>query len=239
MKPHRWRAGLLLLALSVTASACDAIADPDVSQRTVVVPDGWSVNTPTTSGQPADPGLYTGGVDRATPRQGVTSAFLSGTSSTSATFANLYQMVRADNYRGKRVLWSGWIRSWNIAPFRGPPAGGGGLWARVDGYTQSMGLASMLGYGTALWGTSGWQQVGIVLDIPSNAAVITVGALLSGSGDLLIDDLRLEIIGVDQNPGASYPFRPDSANVAANYAQARLEPVNLGFEGLSPAALQP
>ena len=59
---------------------------------------------------------------------------------------------------------------------------------------------------------------------------ITVGAYLQGSGDFLIDDLRLEIVGSEipltGGPGGT----ADSAGVAMEYLRAPTQPVNLDFE---------
>jgi hypothetical protein len=113
---------------------------------------------------------------------------------------------------------------------------GGALWARVDGYTQGLMFDNMIAYGRGIRGTtSRWEQAYIVLDVPSNAVVILVGALLHGSGDFLIDDLKLEAVGADVIPtGGPISSARDSATVASQYLRARPQPVNLGFEGLPP-----
>jgi hypothetical protein len=220
---------VLWLAAALVSCACSPLEpeDLDVSQRDAVMPEGWVGST--------SPDLYSHGVDRATKHGGMRSAFFSGTSSTTESFVQISQAVRADNYRGKRIRWSGWVRTWDIVSEHEFPSGGA-LWMRVDGYTQTFAFDNMVGTGRGIRGTtSRWEQANIVLDVPSNAVVIHVGALLQGSGDLLIDDLRLETVGADVIPtGGPTPTARDSATVASQYRQARPQPVNLDFEGLPP-----
>jgi erythromycin esterase len=90
-----------------------------------------------------------------------------------------------------------------------------------------------------LLGTRDWHEVSVVLDVPTNALGIAFGVLLTDPGDLLVDDLRLEIAPdaalTNQLTGPT-PAGVDSATIAATYARAPVTPVNLDFEGIPSSA---
>jgi hypothetical protein len=123
------------------------------------------------------------------------------------SFGTLTQAVAADDWRGKRLRLSGWLRS------AGVTSGSGGLWLRVD---PDLGFDNMNDRGVR--GTTGWSRYEVVLDVPQEATEIAFGALLSGNGTLWVDDLGLEAVGKEvptTNPRA----------------HATAAPINLDFEG--------
>lgn len=216
MRAHRLLPAIILL---LAACGTDGPLTMDGNPvRVAGVPDGWSGGG---SG-------YEVGLDHTQHRTGTAGAYLAAVVDSPTSFAALTQSVRAEPYRGKRIRWSGWVT----------PAGvgtdGGGLWARVDGPGMTLAFDNMSDRPIA--GTRDWQQVSVVLDVPENAIGLALGALLSDSGDLLIDDLRLDIVDTDvpvtdQLPAPS-PNSTDSAQVAAFYARQKAVPSNLDFEGI-------
>lgn len=63
---------------------------------------------------------------------------------------------------------------------------------RVDGLDSLLAIDNM--QDRAVEGTTGWQLVSIVLDVPASAIGISVGVLFSGTGQLLVDDLSLQTV---------------------------------------------
>jgi len=68
-------------------------------------------------------------------------------------------------------------------------------------------------------GDSEWNHYFIVLDVPENSAVIAFGVLLSGNGQVWIDELKFEEVD-DRIPTTNIDFTRDLLD----------EPTNLSFE---------
>ena len=121
------------------------------------------------------------------------------------------QTIKAENYLGKRLRLSGYIKSEDVE-------GWSGMWMRIDGenYMQ-MGFDNMRN--RPIKGTSDWKKYEIVLDIPPDSKSINYGVLLNGDGKVWFDDFKLE--EVDDNVPVtnivSEKMIPD-------------QPVNLDFE---------
>jgi serine/threonine-protein kinase len=86
----------------------------------------------------------------------------------------------------------------------------------------------------SLVGTADWHQVEIILDVPDNAIGIAFGAVMSGKGVLLVDDMTFEVIP-PTGPTTNQLLEPtpvsvDSATFVQIYADAGKSPVNLNFE---------
>lgn len=170
------------------------------------------------------------GTDYTHHHGGRAAAYIHGFSASAATSTTLIQNFLADSYRGKRIRWSAWVQHTGLG------AGDNGLYLSVEGPGQYTGVDDMSN--RSLTGTSDWHQISSVLDVPSNAIGLTVGVVMSGSGVLLIDDCRLEIVGADV-PTTNTLKAPqltgdDSAAVAAAYGRTGDTPLNLDFEGFAP-----
>ena len=190
---------------------------------TLGVPPGWGGGSSVASD-------YKLGVDRTARHGGNAAGFIQGLNPNSSSFATFVQSIRADSYRGKRVRWSAWVKT------DGTSGSVAGLWMRVDspGFTTAFDNMS----NRPIRGSQDWQQVSVVLDVAQNAIGLAVGALLNRTGVLIIDDIKLEVVGTDvastntlTTPLAS---SVDSATVAAQYSRDNDDPVNLDFEGLAP-----
>jgi erythromycin esterase len=84
-------------------------------------------------------------------------------------------------------------------------------------------------------GTSDWQMYSLVLDVPPDALGIQIGAWLAGTGDVLLDDLSLDVVGADvpTTNQFSTPYTrgaADSLTLVSLYQGAPDAPTNLGFE---------
>ena len=104
-------------------------------------------------------------------------------------FATLTQKMLPDEYRGKRLRYSGYVRTNRVVH------GHAGLWLRMDGPTPRQILAFDNMSDRGLTGTRRWKLCEVVLDVPEEASAIVFGALLTGTGRMWVDDLKFEVVG--------------------------------------------
>lgn len=99
-------------------------------------------------------------------------------------FGTLMQEFSADNYRGKRMKFSAFVKTKQVD-------GWAGLWMKIEGAGQdSLGFDNMKN--RAITGTTDWKKYEIVLDVPLDSKIIAIGVLLSGKGSVWIDDCTFE-----------------------------------------------
>jgi C-terminal processing protease CtpA/Prc len=91
------------------------------------------------------------------------------------------------SYVGKEIELRGFIKVNNVKN------GTAGLFLRVDGASGVLEADDMSGQNVQ--GTSDWKPYRIVLPFASNANSIMIGAILSGTGEMWVDDLELLIDG--------------------------------------------
>lgn len=116
------------------------------------------------------------------------------------------QEVDAFRYRGTRVRLTASIKAVEVGNWAG-------MWMRVDGPSRR-GVSFDNMSDRPIRGTVAWRPYEIVLDVPADSEVIAFGVLLNGTGEVLVDDVRVDGVGKAQRA------RPALA----------LEPTNLGFE---------
>lgn len=134
-------------------------------------------------------------------------------------WASLGQAVLADDYRGKRVRLTGWLRTVDV------PASG--LWARIDGDTHTLAFDNMSD--RSVVGTTDWKMYSVVLDVPNDAKYIHLGALLIGRGQIWVDDLKFDVVANDVSTTMFSP--PDAVTThPIDPTTTAKRPVNLGFE---------
>ena len=150
-------------------------------------------------------------VDRTVVHSGNASASLKSAVSAPGGFGTLMQTFKADAYCGKRVRMSGYARAQDVKD-------SAGLWMRVDGPSSKL-LAFDNMQDRPLKGTSDWKKCEIVLDVPESAQDIAFGLLLTGAGQVWMDDLSFEVVGKD------VPTTGPKMGAGAPPA-----PANLGFE---------
>jgi hypothetical protein len=121
------------------------------------------------------------------------------------------QTFSAESFRGKRVRMSGFVSAKDVADWAG-------LWMRIDGpKSQMLGFDNM--QQRAVKGTRDWQKYEIVLDVPDEASEIAFGLLLTGKGQVWMDDLKFEVVGKEVPTTGSGPQKQSSPT-----------PANLDFE---------
>ncbi len=104
-----------------------------------------------------------------------------------STGFNSWGYTLPDNYPGKKITLSGFIRTENVTE------GYAGLWMRID---PSIGFDNMSKVG--IKGTTGWAKYEITLDMnPQKTKAIVVGGLLVGKGKMWLDNLSVSIDGKD------------------------------------------
>lgn len=146
------------------------------------IPKGWYKAGNNPSG-------YEMGIDSLTFQSGHSSAYIKAINPQPNQFGTLLQPINAENYLGKRLRLSGYIKSQDVTGFAA-------MWMRVDGNdNKQLELDNM--YNREIKGNTGWTKYDIVLDVPSNSKSITFGVLLSGKGEIWFDNFNLE--EVDKN----------------------------------------
>jgi hypothetical protein len=215
---------LVALVLIVTAAtSCSNLTDPSagcggaVRNRITSFPSGWGGGAPNG---------YVLGTDHSCRHGGSGAGFLSSTVVNPVGFTTLTQTIKADDFRGKRVRWRGWVRSEDVANY-------GGLWMRVDGPGETQAFDNSFNH--PIKGTSGWREVEVVLDVRENAIGIAFGVLLSGPGDITVDDLVMEVVPMSVASTDTYlvPIPNDipASQTQAGYSTRPTKGSNFNFEG--------
>jgi erythromycin esterase len=226
-------ARLGIVALSAISFACAGSDKDDGPGNAPTQPQGGSgqiagVPGPWFGGSSIQPAEYEVGRDVQLVHGGFTSVYVRslGTSITPATFGTVTQVIRADNYRGHRVRYSGYLR---VADVTGE---GFGLWLRTDAAVGTRSFDNMAGRRRT--GNQEWAYAEIVVDVPEHTIGMSFGALMSGPGVGWVDDLRLEVVGNDVPltvPATT--AAGDSATLVSHYEPLSTEPLNLDFEGIT------
>lgn len=128
-------------------------------------------------------------LDREVTHSGKGSASLKSTVSQAGGFGTLMQTFKAYSYLGQRVRMSGYLRSRDVGDWAG-------LWMRVDGAKGEV-LSFDNMQERAVKNTTDWTQYEIVLDVPEASQQIAFGVLLSGTGQVWLDDIKFETVGKD------------------------------------------
>lgn len=195
----------------------DAAAVPDAPAPrkgvTVAAPAGWHKNG-------ARPEMYVVGVDSNETWGGMPSAYVQSLASNVENgFGGMMQTTAAENYVGKRVRLSGWIKTEDANQ------GGGHLWLRIDGQERGQ----MLGFDNMdnrpAKGTSDWQEASVVLDVPAGASALAYGFFVSGGGKMWVNGQKIEEVGPDVPTTNMMARKPQSLPAA---------PQNLGFDPNRP-----
>lgn len=148
---------------------------------------------------------YRTGVDRRDMHGGLPSAYLASLSKGNG-FGTLMQSISAANYAGKRVRLRGWVKSQEVDDWAG-------LWMRVDKgrETETVAFDNMVDRG--IKGAHPWSTYDVLLDVPADATSINFGILLTGAGEVWLNDLSLEVVDIETpttgtNLGTRLPQRP-------------------------------
>ena len=169
---------------------------------TAGVPQGWYL----AGSKPAE---YESGVDSQAQYNSHPSAYLKSKQVAIDGFGTLMQSFRAEQYAGKRVRFTAFVKTEGVQDWAG-------LWMRVDKGKESVAFDNM--QDRRIKGTSGWQQYSVVLDVPHDSTGIFLGILLSGTGTVWMNSVKVETVGLEVPTTGPGPM------------QNRDHPVNLDFE---------
>ena len=144
-------------------------------------PQGWFL----AGSKPAD---YDSGVDAQTVYGGQPSAYLKSKSPAIVGFGTLMQSFKAEEYLGKRIRFSAFVKTDAVQDWAG-------LWLRVDGPKGSLAFDNM--QTRSIKGTTAWQNYEVVLDVPAEAKGIAFGILMSGTGSAWINSVKMDAVGTN------------------------------------------
>lgn len=160
-----------------------------------------------------DPQKYQMSIDYETYHTGTRSATIKSVANEfeAGDFITIMQQFSSRNFLGKRVRLSGFIKTRDISAWCG-------LWMRLDNAVGSaLKLDNM--QTRPIVGTTEWNHYSCVLDVPENAAIINIGVLMFGSGQVWLDNIGFQ--EVDRNTPTT-DFTPEE--IFPDYPQ------NLSFE---------
>ncbi|MBL9001600.1 MAG: erythromycin esterase family protein [Phycisphaerae bacterium] len=115
--------------------------------------------------------------------------------------------------RGKKLIFSGWIRTENVQN------GWAGLWWRTDGPNGVLSFENMNEHGPR--GTTPWTRYEFALDVPQEVTNINFGVLMPGDGAAWFDDLEVRLDGeVFTDPERfSFDFENDTVRFLAGLSR--------------------
>ena len=204
---------VIIMPFLVGTARCDAFATPA----------NWIVSSIHAAGTAPE---YDAVLDRTIFHSGEASGLLRSTTLNPAASGALMQAAQADSYQGKKVRFSAYIKSQDVA-------GWAGLWLRAEdarGHVVAFqnAITGRSGDNEPIIGNVEWHKVNMVVEIPVLAAAIYYGVQLSGQGSVWIDDASIKDTAIAWTPaGVSW-------NTAFRDTPPALEklgiPVNLDFE---------
>lgn len=170
-----------------------------LSSSAHAAPEGWHLAG-------SAPGSYESGSDAKVKKSGKSSGYLKSKEKSISGFGTLMQTLAPDKYAGKRVRLSAVVKADKVKDWAG-------LWMRVDGEgTTPLAFDNM--QGRAIKGTSNWKRYEVVLDVPKKATAVAFGILLSGTGSVWIDNVKLETVSkstpITGGSGATLPTSPQN-----------------------------
>jgi beta-lactamase regulating signal transducer with metallopeptidase domain len=167
---------------------------------TTTAPDGWWKNG-------SKPASYVTGVDLTVGNPKPPSAYVRSIEPVSEGFCGMMQAFDATTYRGKRMRFSGSLKTRAAAQ-------GACLWLRVDGGEDDRMLVLDNMQDRPVAGTRDWTPCAIVLDVPKEAKTLNFGFFLTDEGQAWVSGLSFDEVGPEVEPTAK---------------QLPSKPVNLGF----------
>ncbi|MCE2425852.1 MAG: hypothetical protein J4F45_12285, partial [Pseudomonadales bacterium] len=142
-----------------------------------------------------------------------------GTPPPGGGFGNVMQAVDGAPYRGKRVRFSGWVRTEVPLSLPGFPSGQAQAWFRVDRPERRMGFFDNMNDRPIR--SKDWQRFEIVGDIDADAERINFGLILTGRGKAWLDSVAIDVVGI-AGEGNQPPRELDPRGLANLIALTRL-----------------
>jgi hypothetical protein len=136
-------------------------------------------------------------------------------------YATLVQCFLPDEYLGKRIRLSGWVKAADFATRAN-------LWMRVE---STVGLVTAFDDMShrAANGMFDWTRQQIVLDVPRDSGAIYIGLMLA-KGRAWLDDVSIELVGKTVRTTGTYPHWQLEHIPAGGRARCQHPALNLDFE---------
>jgi len=132
------------------------------------------------------PDSYTAKPDNSTSHHGQKCVLLESVKNTDDGFATVMQYCSANDFLGKKIKMTGYIKPENVTDWSG-------MWLRIDDRERNS-LAFDNMQDRPVTGTSDWVKCEIVVDVPKESIAINYGALISKTGKIWFDDVSFEIL---------------------------------------------
>lgn len=185
------------------------------------LPAGWSKSG-------SHPANYEMVIDTSVRHGGKMGAHIRFTGEKAEGFGTLGQGFRADEYRGKRLRMSAWMKTEGVDAAH--------LWLRLDAERTTVGFDNM--DNRVVRGTTGWQKYDLTLDVPAETINVAFGVFVVGRGEAWVDDFRFETVGTDvaATDMTTLEMRKQERPYKATANGSPARPENLDFEaGAYPA----
>jgi DNA-binding CsgD family transcriptional regulator len=177
------------------------------------MPDDWSIAG-------SDPSGFDIGVDDTVRLNGHPSATVRAKAGVLGGSAVLFQRIKSDHYRGKRVRFSAMVRTSNVSVLAGLS------FAVITADNYPLAYDDM--QNRPIVGTTDWTRYSEVLDVGASSATILFEVLLSGPGQVWISDVRFEPVGNDV--ASTSLFSPtERLDPALTPSPSASGPLNLDF----------
>lgn len=144
------------------------------------IPKGWFKD-----GTAAD--SYEMGIEKGMGQNGANAATIKSIDTTINGFGTLMQSFKPDEFVGKRVRMSGYIKTKDVVQ-------GADLWMEVDNVLSDEPASFDNMRDRTVKGTTDWTKYEIVLDVPEDADNISFGAALYGTGQMWFDRISFQIV---------------------------------------------
>lgn len=199
---------LALITITILAVASPGAALASNQEGKELIPE-WITSI--------DNGNFEVGIDKQEKHSGTSSAYLKSLTAKSKEFGNLMQGFVPNNYLGKRLRITSWVKTKLTS-------GTAQLWARVDGewksdYSKPGCFDNM--DDRPIKGDTDWTKYTVVVDVPETSDHIWFGLMLIGTGQIWLDDVTVEAVAKDV---------PLTGNYTTLKGCGKKQPLNLGFE---------
>ncbi|MGO4905323.1 hypothetical protein [Flavobacterium sp. W20_MBD1_R3] len=144
------------------------------------LPSGWFKSG-------SAPNSYDMRIDKGAGYDGKNAATIQSITPNIDGFGTLMQSFAADKYLGKRIRFSGYVKTKDIAEKAC-------FWLRVEKANSQQILSFDNMNNRPIIGTNEWKVYEIVVDVPITASKISYGALVKGTGQIWFDNLNFEVV---------------------------------------------
>jgi hypothetical protein len=163
---------------------------------------GWGEST-----HDGDEPYFASGLDPSRKRGVDPAPYLSCNSDKRGVYGVLTQWIDAAAYRGKRVRFSGYVKTAGVHEY------GGLMWC-LNGAADSESTYDMRKH--PVKGDHDWTHEEFVADVPTDRVSFTIGINLQGRGMVWMDGLKFEVVGNDVPLTPAYQIGPHEATGLQN-----------------------